>query len=416
MTVVLRRIGNSALSLYVSVSVLYLLAFTWPFTLGNPVRDEVQCGWDGTWYCLMFQGLNNEVAEPFRRRIAPPFLARLFDADPIDAFLTLNVLAMLVVAMTTTTMLVLSHPKSSGLAYRWVTTIGVASVIAFSRNTFHHFINAPVLTDYVALAGIFLFVLGVFVSVRDNLLPLGLVTVAIAVPLAALSREALGPALIASGVAMLFRGNLRWVGALSILAATATTAFTLVTSSAGDSVGVISGWIVAYTSGWQSLTVFGVMLAVSLGVWPIILSLAGRTSLRQEWTPSVVVLALALFAISVFGGGNLDRILLPVGLLLAFVVAVEARNPLQLGAFAAAAYGMVVMQYPFFIMEDGAENFLAFIDFWHSATFEQVLSFGVGGILMASPLLTGAVTFALLARKRKDLTFQVSWTSDRNSS
>jgi len=362
----------------------------------------------------MFRGLHDDVAEPFRRRLAPPLLARVFGPDPIDSFLILNVIAMVVVAVTTTTILVLSYRDARHNAYRWVSALGFAGVVAFSRNTFHHFVNAPVLTDYLAVAGVFLAVFAIFTSSRGNK-SVGVASILVAVPLAILSREVFGPAFIAAAIAMLITRHLRGLGLYTAISSTALTTFTLLTSNADDSLGVISGWIVAYTTSWQSVTIFGVMLGVSLGVWPIIVLIDARSAVKQEWLRPILVLALSLFTLSVFGGGNLDRILLPVGLLLTFVAAVRIRNNYQLAAFAAAAYGMIIMQYPFYIMPEGAHNFLGFIDFWHSSTFEEVLSFGVGGILMASPLLVSAVVLAWLARSRAETMSQSAEASDRNS-
>lgn len=36
-------------------------------------------------------------------------------------------------------------------------------------------------------------------------------------------------------------------------------------------------------------------------------------------------------------------------------------------------------------MFPGARNFLGFIDFWHSASYEEFLAFGVAGILAGLP-------------------------------
>lgn len=106
---------------------------------------------------------------------------------------------------------------------------------------------------------------------------------------------------------------------------------------------------------------------------------------RSTTWKSLILHAFATFFVSLFSDGNLDRIRLPEGIVLALAAAMTVDARRRRDAFLLAVGGYVVAQYPFFVMAPGARNFLGFIDFWHSATYEEFLVFGIGGLLAGAP-------------------------------
>jgi hypothetical protein len=141
------------------------------------------------------------------------------------------------------------------------------------------------------------------------------------------------------------------------------------------------------------------MIAISLGVFPLLVALRLKIQKPTKFGTVLASFTIPLFAVSIFGGGNLDRILLPVGISIAVLAAISIESKLSIISFVFAGAGYCLSQYPFIIMQPGARNFLGFIDFWHSASFEEFLNYGVGGLLTGLPFGLLAVVFTVFERR-----------------
>jgi hypothetical protein len=117
--------------------------------------------------------------------------------------------------------------------------------------------------------------------------------------------------------------------------------------------------------------------------------------------PTVIaVLAGSLFFLSVFGGGNVDRILLPVGLCFALAVSLLVKTRTQVVSFCLCAVGYIISQNPTHIIGKGESDLLRFVDFWHTSTLNEVISFGVIPLLLGLPFTLAG--FLILRSKKED--------------
>lgn len=400
MTNALQRLWHMNVTTYALVLCVYGAYGTWVLVTGHPVWGEVGCGWDGAQYCRMFFG--EDAVEPYRRRLAPIIVARLISPDPLRAFLVMNSLAMIVVALIST-YLIICYVRAEGVAR--ITAVGFAAVVATSRNTIHHFVNAPVLTDFVGLAAVFVFFFGVHaLSLRSrSKRALGLIAVTIGGVTGGFSREQLAVGFAVALTPLILNRTTRKLGIGGLAAVAVAPVVLLGYSSAGSSASVMSQWFSDYTKSWESVSIFLGMVALAIWTWPLLIGINLRWPSRSTTWKSLILFAFATFFVSLFSGGNLDRILLPVGTVLALAAAMTVDTPRRRDAFLLTVGGYVVAQYPFFVMAPGARNFLGFIDFWHSATYEEFLVFGIGGLLAGAPFAIAGLWLAFSERFRPPL-------------
>jgi hypothetical protein len=377
-----RSFQNSAIAGFLSLSTALYFRFS-----QKPISH---CGWDGSQYCQMFFG--QEALEPFRRRIVPPAVAKLFGDEPLTSFYLMNALSIILVAIIGA-YLITQHLGNANFSTVVVTCFVL--VLVSSRNTFR-ILAAPVLTDGLALFWVFLFFLGVFLGLTANTNRVGfaVILVSLSSVLGTFSRESLGPAFFITSVALLLLSSIKLIALVAGIGSGFSTFIILIQSSAGSSLDVIARWIQAFTESPTSFFTFSLMVALALGVWPIT-SLISLHQLRNSaMTLAAIVFSFALLAVSVFGGGNLDRILMPVGISLALVTAATIRNRTQLLGFGLVSTGYILAQFPTHFIGPGDQAFLAFIDFWHSATLRQALDYGLSPFLLGAPFaLVGAILF-----------------------
>ena len=379
------------------VLLAYVFSLSWMYVTRNPIASEAGCGWDGHYYCLMFIG--EEAIEPFSRRIFPPMLARFFSTDPNTAFLLMNIVSMIIIGIVTT---FLVFKNSQNHKYALVASVTLACVISTSRNTFHNFINSPILTDYVGLACAVLFLLGVWLMTNGRRKMARLMGFLLTLPCmvaGTLSREALAVAFTAGLIPLIFWRQTRIYGLMSLLASVLIFYYVIATSNAGSSLEVILFWINSYFSSTISALKFFVMILLSVGVWPFFVYHNLRSVRKFPFKLAVLSFGTSLFAISIFGGGNLDRILLPVGVTFAFLAAINLNSALQVTAFLLAGIGYIVSQYPTYIIQPGFANFLGFTDIWHSATLSEFMNFGIGALLLGLPFTLSAILIMILDKR-----------------
>lgn len=318
-----RNIVNSKPFAYFSVLFVYGIPASWVFLTGHPVAEEVGCGWDGGQYCRMFFGL--EAIEPYRRRFAPVLIARIISQDPIKSFLILDIAAMVIIALIST-YLILYYIQSPRLGLG--VAVLFAAVIASSRNTFHHFINAPVLTDFLGLAAVFIYLLGVSWTHRPSYVKgwVGVFILGLGALLGGFSRENLSIAFLFGLLPIVINRQTRWFGAVGAIFVITPIAFIAMTSSASGSLSIIIDWAKLYFQSPISFSKFIGMLLLSVWFWPV-------TAIRTESFRSsrliysvLIWFGITAFSVSVFGGGNLDRILMPAGLVFALASALNVSS------------------------------------------------------------------------------------------
>jgi len=370
--------------------------FAWFIWTSNPI---LHCGWDGSQYCLMFR--NEPAMEPYSRRIFPPYIASFFDDEPIPAFLKMNTLSIFGV-VSIGSYLISRYGKN--LWKVALISAGFSLAVSTSRNTFHHFVNAPVLTDYVSLLLLFVFLLGVHFSltgVRGSLHLLTFPLLLFSSGLATLSREAYGPALLVVSFALLFVRDARIPAIGGLLGSSASTLFVLTTSSAGSSGETIRFWVSQFFGSFSGFGTFSVMLLVGLGLLPLIFSVSIYRQRVESFTIVMLIFGFVYFGISVFGGGNLDRILLPVAVVMVLALALQSRTNLQVWAFVMTVLGYVIAQYPSFVIQSGDSKFLGFIDFWHSSSPEEVVSYGLIPFLLGIPFSITALVLLIMQQRKQ---------------
>ena len=351
------------------------------------VHKFQSCGWDGVRYCAQFFG-GIRVDSPYSRRQIVALAARLFDSDPIAGFYKLNVLS-LSFAMLLGLLIVqpnllwipgqkLNRVDLQTKRLTFISTLVVTSVLLTSRNTFHLMLSAPVLTD---LLGLTLILVSIFCLLNTDHIPifaLGCVS-SFLLPLA---REQSGIAIFGCAGLMFFYGRLR-ARQFFILACFTIVGTLVALNSPSSGKPVLSLWetlVWHFKSDFdsrESMIRFGVMLMLSLGCFPIFLA---RKAVRQALTrpdASILFGATCLFLVSVFGGGDTDRILMPVGILLVLVSSrVAVRSEVFSSGYLFCGIQFVVSQSSMTITTSSQNSFLGFFGLRYGE-FSSVITNGV---------------------------------------
>lgn len=287
------------------------------------------CGWDGVRYCAQFFG-GISVDSPYSRRQFVALAARLFDSDPIAGFYKLNVLSLsfavlLGLLIVQPNLLWIPGEKLNKVDLQtkrltFISTLVVISVLLTSRNTFHLVLSAPVLTDPLGLLLILMSIFCVLNAERISIFALGCVS-SFLLPLA---REQARIAILGCAGVIFLYGRLR-TRQFFILTCFTVVGTLMALNSPSSGKPVLPLWetlLWNFKSDFdsrESVIRFGVMLMLSLGCFPIFLA---RKAVRQALTrpdASILLGATCLFLVSVFGGVDTDRILMPVGILLVLV-------------------------------------------------------------------------------------------------
>jgi len=374
------------------------------------------CGFDGYYYCLMLKG---EVApKPFSRRILLPFLARHVSTDSLAGFWLVNVLSL--VAVTLLAMYVawrLRPVVSSGahLAFRVVPPLLAGAAFLLARNSFHITATYPVLSDPLGLlllvSAVALVVVPALPSTRLLLIPVCF--------LAPLAREELTGVLALALVLATLMRLLPWPVALAASGASAAGAAYAFHQPNSGGAGLCSTgqntfvscpesvqstlrvWLHADFGSWNGLLRFGVMVLLALGPFVFLLgTLRDRTRDKRLalWIAGVAVI---FTAVSIFGGGDTDRILTPAGLLLALAVLVSgSRSGKALLGLAVVVAAYAVQQEPFHAVSGDPAVWLEFFGLRVTA-LSSVVHNGLIPSLIALPI--GAAGYLLLRSSGVDV-------------
>ena len=368
------------------------------------VHKFQSCGWDGVRYCAQFFG-GTRVDSPYSRRQIVALAARLFDSDPIAGFYKLNVLSLSFAVLLG---LLIAQPNLLWIPgqklnkvdlqtkrFTFISTLVVTSVFLTSRNTFHLMLSAPVLTDPLGLLLILVSIFCVLNAERIPIFALGCVS-SFLLPLA---REQEGIAIFGCAGLMFLYGRLR-VRQFFILTCFTAVGTLVALNSPSSGKPALSLWetlVWHFKSDFdsrESVIRFGVMLMLSLGCFPIFLA---RKAVRQALTrpdASILLGAACLFLVSVFGGGDTDRILMPVGILLALVSSrVAIRSEVFSRGYLFCGVQFVVSQSSMTITTSSPNSFLEFFGLrW--GEFSSVIT---NGVVPISKGLLVACLFILIA-------------------
>jgi hypothetical protein len=358
------------------------------------------CGNDGAWYCRMAAG--QLATEPFNRRILLPWIVRHLGLSGAEGFAVVNAFVLTACLAAFAYLSVMDLTPGKGR----IVGLGAALaglVFLSNRNTIHMYLAGPVLTDFLGILFLFLGCVALIKMSRDSRWWLLAAGVAFG---GSLTRENLGAIIVAATVFAAVTRTVRWptilpvfgAGLVGTLIAFSQPTLTTVHESLPH---VIAGWISADFLHPLGLVRFGVMTL--LGIGPLALLCLARP--REIWRDGACRLmagtAIIFTAVSIFAGGDTDRILLPAGLLLAacalrlLVSGVVRPAPMLL--LVAAAW---IWQLPFVVVAGDQASVLAF---WgmRVTSMSNVLMFGVAPILVSVPLLVAA--FLLEARLKAKL-------------
>jgi hypothetical protein len=381
------------------------------------------CGFDGYYYCLMLKG--TAVPTPFSRRVLLPSLAKQVSTDTLAGFWVVNVLSLVgvvVIAMYVAWRLRPVAGDNAPAAYRIVPPLLVGAAFLLARNTFHIVATYPALSDPVAL----LLLMGAVALVVTPALPstrLLLVPVCFLAPLARV--ELVGILSLALVLAALMH-MLPWLLALAASGAGAVgAAYAFHQPNAGGA-GVcltrhntyvacpesiqstLRFWLDWDFGSWNGFLRFGVMLILALGPFVFLLGMLRERTWNGRSALWIAGVAAIFTAVSIFGGGDTDRILTPAGLLLALAVLVSGgRSGKALLGLAVVVAAYAVQQEPFYAVSGEPTAWLTFFGL-RVTTLSSVVDNGLIPSLIALPL---AVAGYMLLRsgRRNDPERRLDW-------
>ena len=401
---VARRGGATAI---VAPALLLAVAgLAWQAATATRIVVGSGCGYDGLQYCQMAAGQG--AIEPFSRRILLPGIVTQLGLSGPDGFALVN--AIVLVACLGAFLYLCGvhasnwrHPASAA-----VVAIGVLTFLG-DRNTIHLYLSYPVLTDFLAL--LFLLVgCGALIKTqgdaRWSLIAAG------AAFAGALTRENLAVVIMATAVGLAVMGNLRWRTVLPILAA--GTAGTLIafaqpslTSAPQPLVDVITGWIAADLGSLDGLLRFVVMVALGLGPFVGACVAWRRPIWRDGPCRIMAVMAIIYAGVSIFDGGDTDRILMPAGILLAAcTLRLHSLGVVRLRPLLLFVGAWWIWQLPFVVV--GGDS-ASWIGFWalRVAPVSDVLTFGLAPILVGL-LLLAVITWLAPSERRSGTSIGLS--------
>lgn len=375
-----RSSGGAFVMLFGSLS---LLAVAWQLVTTRVLEANSGCGFDGANYCQMFFG--RSVPLPYQRLILAPWVASFLSPEPVTAFRILSTFCLVGIVLLVGGLIVTGKHRID-LASTATVIVSALAVVALNRNLLHLSLTYPVLTDYLALV---LMLSGLLAALRmDRSVTAPVVALSSAL-LAPLARETMGFAFLGAAVVgfMTHSGKLRLRWAAIGAAALAGTFFAFQRGGSG-SVSVLSvtwSWVLEDFTKWEGAARFACMLVIALGFfWLPLLRPAFRKLLaREEWV--LLGAAAAYAAVSVFGGGDTDRILMPAGILLLIVagrVTLRARHWVPSFLFLCVAF--ILAQAPFTIVGVTDNAWISFFAL-RVAPWSDFLANGAAPVLLALP-------------------------------
>jgi hypothetical protein len=405
------RLRRAAVALAGLVFLLAASAAVAQLAWSDRIERADGCGFDGFYYCAMLR--DEVVPKPFSQRILLPFLVERISETGLTGFWVVNVLSLIgatLIAVYCALRLGWRRASRGPVAYVLVPPLLVGAAFLASRNTFHLIATYPALSDPLALlllmAAVALVATPAHPSTRLLLIPVCF--------LAPLAREALAPVLILALVVAGVMRMLPWhLVVPSAIASGVGGVFALSRPNAGagncltpdgsiepcpDSVAdTIGFWLDWDFGSWEGFLRFVVMLLLAVG--PFVLALVPTRRRLWEMRSALWIAAVAAIftAVTVFGGGDTDRILTPAGLLLALALAVAgARNAPALLGLSVVVAAYAVQQTPWSAVDGDPNRWLEFYGL-RVTTNEAVVDNGLVPTLIALPIALIGVLLLRLA-------------------
>jgi hypothetical protein len=377
------------------------VAALWQVVVARPITVGDGCGYDGVVYCAMEAGARGEA--PFGRRVLTPWLAHFLGPDAVADFRLLNLAACVAVALVAA-LLVVEAAAPGRRRAAVLPALAVVSVCLAARDLLHLVTDYPAVTDPVALLCL---LLGGLALVRVGRAPSAWTALLVlAAGVAPLARETVGLALAAGAVVAAALGLVRWwTAGLGVVAAGVGTAlaFTAAAPAPAGSTSVLrvmAGWAASDLGSVSGLVRFSVMLGIAV-VLPALPLLSRRVRALlgpREWV--LVAVAATLFAVSVFGGGDTDRILTPVGIVLVVVLArVAVGRPGLLAPLGLLVLAQVVAQAPLTVVGSSARAWGSYFDLRLTGPHEVVVNGVLPLALALVPLAAAVVLWRAVPRE-----------------
>ncbi len=379
--------------LLAAAGVVYQLAtaerFTW----------AAGCGDDGAQYCRMAAG--QLAIEPYSRRILLPGIVSHLGLSGADGFALVNAFVLFACFVSFVYLCVMDLRRGRTPIVGLVTALA-ALVFLSNRNTIHLYLAGPVLTDFLGLLFLFVGCVALIKMSRDDRWCLLVAGAAFA---GALTRENLALILVAAAVFAAITRTVRWPTILPILGA--GLAGTLIAFSQPtlavehqSILDVIVGWIKADFAHPGGFFRFGVMALLGMGPLAFVCLAWPRPIWRDEACRVLAATAIIFTGVSIFAGGDTDRILMPAGLLCAAcVLRLYATGVVRLEPLLLLVAAGWIWQLPFVVV---AGDPTSVYSFWvlRVTPISNVLTFGLAPILIGMPLVV--VAFLLQVRPKAE--------------
>lgn len=364
------------------------LAVPWQLLTARGLVANAGCGFDGLNYCEMFDG--HSVPLPYERRILAPMLASLLSPNAVLGFRVLSLLSLLAVIVLVG-IIVFGRDLPTGPTATASVGVAVFAVVSLNRNLLHLLLSYPVLTDFLAFA---LLLLALLATLRAGNNFWWTVLAALAGILAPLARETMGIPLIGAALtALLMQRGRFWARYMAICCAAAVGTWIAFQRGPAGSVSVVSvmwGWVLEDFTEWQGALRFTCMLALTLGFfWLLLLRADFRDSMEfPEWV--LLGAAVAYAAASAFGGGDTDRIMMPVGVLIFVSVArVTLRATPWIPALLLLSISFVLAQAPFQVVGTSDDAWISFFAL-RVAPWTDFVANGLTPVLLSLPFAVAA--------------------------
>jgi len=389
---------------YVGVIIfaMYIGYFFWNSLFAKRIKVNDGCGWDGSQYCEMFYG--QLVMEPYSRRILAPKLVSLLFDEPINGFFIVNNILIILTIILIYLVIKFNVPIASS----WVSSLVVIATLGiyiFSRHALHLNFIYPVLTEHLYF---FLIILTFFLLFTINRGRFTKSKIFLAVPLAftvllsGLTRESLGPIFLIFGFWLLknrlvLSSSAVFLGSLSAI----YLAFSQPTNSkAAPLLEIAIHWLRMNLSTTEGIIRFTAMFLLAAG--PFIFLINQRTiRLMKTEERAILTFVIIFTAASTLGGGDTDRILFPIGLLLAVLFArLALRHNIFEKSFIALALTFYFWQLPFKVIGGSGEEILEFYGLRVTA-LSNVLENAISPIIMTFPLILIGVFYYRFDLKRQ---------------
>ncbi len=377
-----------------AIVIVYISYVFWNVIFANRIKVNQGCGWDGSQYCKMFFG--ELVMEPYSRRIFAPLLANYFGSEPIVSFFLMNnfIIFLNVVLIY---FLLIKNIKIVETATVSAILISATTLYIVSKHSVKLNFTYPVLTEhlyifFILLSFMILFALRkVQFSTTKYIL---LLTLAISVFLAGITRESLGPIFLIFSL-WLFKNKHYLVSlVISFSAFIATyTAFGQPTNSkAAPAIEIFIHWFRMNLATIDGNVKLLTMFLIAAG--PFVFFINQRIVNQYDFEERSLIIFVVIFtALSIFGGGDTDRILFPIGILLMLAFGrLVARSQFGLYTFLSASMTYFIWQMPFKIVGNSGDEILEFYGL-RVTYMNFVYDNGIEPLLTSIPLLAILLIF-----------------------